>query len=164
MDAIEMLKSRRSVREFETTPVEKSVIEDIVDCGRLAASALNQQPWHFIAVTDEAVRKEIAKIAPNGKYIATAPVCIVTVAKKDSGYKVEDGSAATQNMLNAAKAHGLGSCWVAGYGKPYAEEICKLLGVPENYTLISMMPVGVAVKPSEPVKKPLDEVLSWEKF
>ncbi len=82
MDAIEMLKSRRSVREFETTPVEKSVIEDIVDCGRLAASALNQQPWHFIAVTDEAVRKEIAKIAPNGKYIATAPVCIVTVAKK----------------------------------------------------------------------------------
>lgn len=96
----------------------------------MAASALNQQPWHFIAVTDEAVRKEIAKIAPNGKYIATAPVCIVTVAKKDSGYKVEDGSAATQNMLNAAKAHGLGSCWVAGYGKPYAEEICKLLGVP----------------------------------
>jgi len=163
MDAIECLKTRRSVREYLDTPVPKEIIEDIVDCGRLAASAINIQPWVFIAVTDPAVRKKIADICDHGKFIEQSPVCIVVFCL-DGKYYLEDGSAATQNMLNAARAHGLGSCWVAGDKKEYAPKIAELLGVPSDYKLVSHIAVGYPAQVPSPAKKTLSEVLRWEHF
>ncbi len=164
MDAIECLKTRRSVRAYEDRPVPKEIIEDIVDCGRLAASAINIQPWVFIAVTDASVRQHLAEITDHGKFISQAPVCIVVFCQ-DGKYYLEDGSAATQNILNAARAHGLGSCWVAGDKKDYAPAVRDLLGLPADYKLISFVPIGgyPAQVPS-PGKKALSEVLRWEKF
>ena len=64
----------------------------------------------------------------------------------------------------AARAHGLGSCWVAGDKKPYAEEVCRLIGAPEGYRLISLVPVGYPAEEPESEKRPLAGVLHWEKF
>ena len=163
MDAIECLKTRRSVREYLDTPVPKEIIEDIVDCGRLAASAINIQPWVFIAVTDPAVRKKIADICDHGKFIEQSPVCIVVFCL-DGKYYLEDGSAATQNILNAARAHGLGSCWVAGDKKPYCPTVREILGLPEDYKLISLISIGHSAETKNPVKKPLSEVMHWERY
>ena len=113
MDALEALCTRRSVRRFKPDPLERSEIEKIVEAGRLAATANNLQPWEFVVVTEEAMRRKLAGITDYGKFIAQAPVCIVTFCK-DTKYFLEDGSAATQNMLVAARALDLGSCWVAG--------------------------------------------------
>ena len=113
MDALEALYKRRIVRRFKPDPVEKAEIEKIVDAGRLAATANNLQPWEFVVVMEETMRKKLAGIADYGKFIAQAPVCVVTFCK-DTKYFLEDGSAATQNMLVAARALNLGSCWVAG--------------------------------------------------
>ena len=164
MDALEALYKRRSVRRFKPDPVEKAEIEKIVDAGRLAATANNLQPWEFVVVMEETMRKKLAGIADYGKFIAQAPVCVVTFCK-DTKYFLEDGSAATQNMLVAARSLNLGSCWVAGDKKGYAEEIRALLGVPRGHKLISLIAVGHPAEfPSGTNKRPLKEVLHWERY
>ncbi len=163
MDAIECLKTRRSIRSYKSTPIDRGTIEDIVDCGRLAATAINIQPWLFIAVTDPATLGKIGSITDHGKFIADSPCCIGVFCEKGK-YYLEDGCAATQNILLAACAHGLGSCWVAGDKKPYCGEIGKLLGVPESHTLVSLIAVGHAESVPSPAKKPLTEVLHWDQF
>ena len=163
MDAIECLKTRRSVRSYTNDPIDRAVIEDIVDCGRLAATGMNLQPWEFVVVTDTAMRHKIAGITEYGKFIADAPVCIVVISEKCK-YFIEDCSAATQNLLLAARAHGLASCWVAGDKKTYCAEIADILGVPETHTLVSLVAIGHAKSTPEPQKRPLSETLHWERF
>lgn len=136
MDALQAIKERRSVRKYLDREIPKKILEDLVDCGRLAATARNAQPWEFVVVTDKQKLKQISDITSHGKFIANSAACIAVFGKKDATYFLEDGSAATQNILVASKAHNLGSCWVAGYGKDYAEDIKKILSVPEEYTLV----------------------------
>ena len=163
MDAIEALKTRRSVREYAPQLVDMAVVEDIVDCARLAASARNVQPWEFIAITDKKTRVKLADLAPNGPHIAHAPVCIAVICAEGT-YYLEDGAAATQNIMLAAHAHGLGSCWVAGDKKPYAGEVLRLLGVPSGYKLVSLVTVGHSAGRAAATKRPLADVIHWEKF
>ena len=163
MDAIEALRTRRSVRMFEPRPVDKALLETIVDCGRLAATACNEQPWEFVVVTDTETRQRIAGITDHGKFIADAPVCIAVLCL-DTKYYIEDGSAATQNLLVAAHACGLGTCWVAGDKKAYCGDITELLGVPPQYRLFSLVAAGYSGKIPVPQKRALAEVLHWERF
>ncbi|MFO7974460.1 MAG: nitroreductase family protein [Candidatus Hydrogenedentota bacterium] len=163
MDAIEALKSRRSIRSFKPDPVRKEVIEDIVDCGRLAATGRNEQLWEFVVVTKPEMRKQIAETTDFGKFIATAAACIAVICQ-DGKYYIEDGAAATQNMLVAARAHGLGTCWVAGDKKPYADKLRAMVGAPEGYKLVSLVALGHPGEFPSPAKRELSEVLHWEKF
>ena len=163
MDAIEVLKTRRAVRIYRRERVLRDIIKDIVDCGRLAATAVNIQPWEFVVVTDLDALRRIAKTTDYGEFIADAPVCVVVICR-DTKYYLEDGSAASENILLAAHAHGLGSCWVAGDKKPYAAEICRLVGAPPGYKLISLIPIGYPAESPEKAKRPLSDVLHWEKY
>jgi len=163
MDAIDALKTRRSIRAYKSDPVPREILEDMVDCGRLAATAVNAQPWEFVVVTDAEMRRRIAAQTDHGPFIADAPACVVVLSKA-AKYYLEDGSAATQNILLAAHAHGLGSCWVAGDKKPYAPEICKTIGAPEGYVLVSLIAVGYPQDVPSPSKRSLDEVIHWERF
>ena len=163
MDCIEALKTRRSIRVYEDKPVPKELLEEIVNCARLAPTAINIQPWEFIVVTDAETRKKIADITDYGKFIAQAPACIAVFCK-ETKYYLEDGCAATTNLLNAAHALGLGGCWVAGDKKPYCEQIRQLLGVPEGYLLVSLNSIGYPAEKPEKGKRTLSEVLHWEKF
>ena len=163
MDAIEVLKTRRSVRAYKSEPVPRSIIEDIIDCGRLAATAVNIQPWEFVVVTEPAMLRKIADITDYGKFIADASACVLVLCA-ETKYYLEDGSAATENILLAARAHCLGSCWVAGDKKHYAPDICRVVGAPRGYRLVSLIPIGYPVETQEPAKRPLAEVLHWEKY
>ncbi len=163
MDAITALCTRRSVRVFQNRTVDREVVETIIDCGRLAATARNEQPWEFIAVTGAAMRRRLAELTDHGKFIADAPVCIAVFCR-DGKYYLEDGCAATQNILVAARAHGLGSCWVAGDKKPYAEEVRRALSVPEGCLLVSLVAMGYPATVPSPAKRALSEVLHWEQY
>jgi nitroreductase len=163
MDAIACLKTRRSVRVFRETSIDRAVVEDIVDCARLAATANNVQPWTFVAVDDPEVRTTIAGMTEWGKFIAQAPVCVAVLCRR-TRYYLEDGSAATQNLLNAARAHGLGSCWVAGDKKPYATSLAELLGAPADTLLVSLVAIGKPAEDPSPPKKPLRDVLRWNRY
>jgi nitroreductase len=163
MDAIEALKTRRSIRAYTAEAVARNVIEEMVDCARLAATARNDQPWEFVVVTEREALGKIAGLADYGKFIANAAACVVVLCK-DTKYYLEDGSAASQNLLLAATAHGLGACWVAGDKKPYAETVRKLVGAPEGYKVVSLVPFGYPAESPPKRKRPLAEVLHWEKF
>ena len=164
MDAITVLKTRRSVRNFESTPIARDVIKDIIDCARMAPTARGEQPWEFIAVADGPTLARIGGMTANGKFIADSPAC-VAVFCADTTYFLEDGSAATENILLAAWAHGIGSCWVAGDKKPYAADIARLLGVPSTHRLISLVALGYpSAPPADKVKRPLADVLHWERW
>ena len=111
------------------------------------------------------VRGQIAELCDYGKFIAQAPVCVVVLCR-DTKYYLEDGSAATQNLMVAAYAQGLGSCWVAGDKKPYAEKIARLVGAPAEYKLVSTVALGYPVESHPPRrgKRSLEDVIHREKF
>lgn len=163
MDAIEALHSRRSIRIFEARPVGRETLEVLVDCGRLAATARNEQPWEFVVVTDREMLRRLGEATDHGRFIAEAPACILVFCQ-DSKYYLEDGAAASQNILVAARASGLGACWVAGDKKPYANEIAYLAGAPPGLKLVSMIPVGYPAHDPKPAKRPLQDVLHWEHY
>jgi nitroreductase len=163
MEAIETLKTRRCVRVYTGQSVPREVIEDIIDCARLAPTARNEQPWEFVVVTDPTRLHSIAQKTDFGRFIATAPVCVAVLCK-DSKYYLEDGSNATLSILLAAKAYGLGACWVAGDKKTYADDIRKEVGAPSGYKLISLVPIGYPAEQPHKPKRSLHEVLHWEMF
>jgi nitroreductase len=163
MDAITALKTRHSVRAFANRPIPKEILEDIVDCGRLAASAINIQPWEFVVITSPEMLRKVADATDHGKFIAHSAACIAVVTQ-NTKYYLEDGSAATENMLVAARAHGVGTCWVAGDKKAYAPEVCRILGAPQEYKLVSLIAVGYPAENPQKPKRPLSDVLHWEQY
>lgn len=165
MKAIDCLKERRSIRDYKDKKIPKKVLKEIIDCGRLAPSARNVQPWEFIVVTKDKKLKELASLAEYGGFIRKAAACVVVVCK-DSKYYLEDGCIASENILLAARAHGIGSCWVAGDKKNYADDVLDLLDVEEDHKLVSLLSLGYPKEefPKPHGKRELDEVLHWEKF
>jgi nitroreductase len=166
METLKAMAERHSTRSFLKKTISRDIVEKIVDAGRLAATARNEQPWEFVAVTDAVNRGKLAEsVAGNGPFIAEAPVCVALFCK-DTKYFLEDGSAATENMLVAAAALGVQSCWVAGDKKPYAETVRKMLKVPTGFRLMSLVVLGYAAKTPESrvPKRPLEQVLHWECF
>lgn len=110
-----------------------------------------------------APRVAMQKAADYGRFIAEAPVC-VAVLSRQTKYYLEDGSAATLNILLAAHAHGLGACWVAGDKKPYAAKVVQMVGAPEDYRLISLVSIGYPAEEPKTGKRALREMLHWERF
>jgi nitroreductase len=163
MDALEAIAARRSVRKYKDTPVSKELLTKLVDAGRLAPTAHNDQVWEFVVFTDEDKRRQLADLADYGKFIAEAPACIV-ILSKPTRYFLEDGSAATTNIMLAAAALGLGTCWVAGDKKQYAAQVVALCGAPQEYKLVSLIAVGYAADIPSPKKRPVEDVLHWENF
>ncbi|MBL7100602.1 MAG: nitroreductase family protein [Nanoarchaeota archaeon] len=164
MDALACIKTRRSIRQYTNKPIDKNILQEIIDAARLAPSARNIQPWHFIVVTEKETLKKIANLTDYGSFIADAAACIV-VCCEDTKYYLEDGCNASENILLAAKSFGIGSCWVAGDKKDYCKDIKELIGVPPDYKIISLLPLGYPISDvQQPPKKRLDEIIHWEKF
>ena len=165
MQVQEAIIKRRSIREYSQKEISPEDLIKIVDAARLAASARNEQPGEFIVVTDKSKKSEIAGItAPNGSFIREAAAVIVVFCREGK-YYLEDGCAATENILLRATDLGLGSCWVAGDKKPYCQAIAKLLKAPEEYRLVSLVSLGYPKNPPPEIsKRLLDEVLHWQSF
>jgi len=161
MDALEAIRKRRSVRSYTGAPIPKEDLETIVDAGRLAASGSNKQPWEFIVVTE---RGMIDKLKVASQWMDKAGAIIAVVMDPSSRWWLEDGAAAVENMLIAATALGYGSCWLEGYTLPREEEFKALLGIPKAKRLLTLVPIGVPVAWPSKDKKPLAEVLHWERY
>ncbi|UCG39283.1 MAG: nitroreductase family protein [bacterium] len=158
------IRSRRSVRRFRPDPVPEAVLRDILDCGRLAPTARNLQPWLLGAVTDQELRHRISDLARYGGFIRQSPVCFAVFTLASEKYYLEDGCAAAMNIIIAAAAHGLSTCWVAGDKKEYAPRVREILGVPSEYTLVALVACGYADEEPRMAKKTLEEVAFRDRY
>lgn len=166
MDNLEILKKRRSIREYSDKAIAKETLEKIVDAARFSPTARNAQPWEFVIITEKATLKKIADLAENGRFLAQATAGIAVFCA-DGKYYLEDGCAATCNILLAATALGIGSCWVAGDKKPYCNEVAKLFNVPSSYKLVSLVALGYPKSKDSfhiAEKRQLKEIAHWESF
>jgi len=165
-DFLKLLKIRRSIRGFQNKDIPQEQLEKIVDTARFAPSARNVQPWEFVVVTDKNKIAELANLGQNAGFMAQAPACIAVFCA-DTRYFLEDGSAATCNILLSATALGIGSCWIAGDKKPYCLQVNALLNAPSGMKLISLIALGYPQEENTfkiAEKRALQELLHWEKF
>ena len=164
METFEAISKRASVRVYRSGPVDKNLLEKLVDAGRRAPSARAIEPWEFVVVTSKETLEKLGQIAKTGPFIKDASCCIIVYCK-DTKYYLEDGVAATENILLAAADLAIGACWVAGDKKPYADEILKLFGAGSDLKLISLISLGWPGKESKQAKnRVLKDVIHWEKF
>jgi len=165
MQTQEAIAGRRSCRQFIDKEIPKEDLLKLIDAGRLAATARNEQPWEFIVITDKDKKSEIARLtANNGPFIAEAFACIVVLCA-DTKYYLEDGSSAITNILLMATGLGIGSCWVAGDKKPYCQALKEILKVPAEYKPVGLIALGYPKNsPAAIAKRGLKEVLHWQKF
>lgn len=165
MNTIENIKTRRSIRKYQQKEIPREIMMDILDCGRLTPSAKNAQLWRFVVITDRAIKEKLTQICKHGKFINEAYAIIAIFYDKDVNYKVEDASAATQNMMLAAWEYGIGSCWIGSYQRDHSKQVEELLKCPDNYELITMFTLGYPAETRETRnKKQLDEIISFNYF
>jgi len=165
MDVLEAIKERRSIRKYELKGVPEEKLKQILEAGRWAPSANNSQHWKFIVVRDEKVRNELARVAIWGGFMAQAPVAIaVVIDPRASNHPVEDGAAATQNMLLAAHALGLGTCWIGSYGSGYEERAKEVLGIPGDRRLLSLISLGYPLESPSKARVELSELVCYDQY
>ena len=166
MDNLELLKNRRSVRAFSSQEISRQTLEMIIDAARFAPTARNVQPWQFIIIQNKQTLSKLSIIAENGRFLNQAAACIAVFCQ-DTKYYLEDGCATTCNILLAATALGIASCWIAGDRKPYCAEVTGLLKVPSGFKLISLVALGYPLdqnvfRPAEKIAG--EKLIHWEKF
>lgn len=157
-----ILKGRRSVRKYKDDPISDEIISATLDAAHFAPTARNVQPWLFGVIKDINTLKTLGDIAPNGAFIKDAKVCFAVFGEKDHLYYLEDCCAATMQIILALWSFGVGTCWVAGEKKDYAEDIRKMMKVPDNYNLVSLIPAGYPAEMSIPSKKEIDDLVFRE--
>ncbi|MBP7216834.1 MAG: nitroreductase family protein [Candidatus Omnitrophica bacterium] len=166
MESLDFIKKRRSIREFSVDAISRELLEAIVEAASFAPSARNVQPWEFVVVTDLAMLQDLGDLIENARFLAHAKACIAVYCK-DTKYYLEDGCAATQNILLAATAFKIGSCWIAGDKKPYAAQVSSMLKVPDSFHLVSLVALGYPYEYDGlklATKRSIYEILHWERF
>lgn len=170
MEVFEAIERRRSVREYDSRAVPDDVLMKVLETGRIAPSASNIQPWHFIVVKDPVRRKALSD-GKWAKFLTESPVVIVGCGnkKKSPGWNVVDVTIAMQQMVIAATAEGLGTCWIGSF---YEDRVRKALKVPEGFGIVAMLTVGYSREKLDLTakvvrsrnRKKMDEILSYEEF
>jgi nitroreductase len=163
MDVFEAIRTMLAVRRYQDRPVPEATVRRILEAGRLAGSAMNRQPWHFVAVQDRERLRRLGALAASGPYVAEAPLAVV-VAVEPTRFAVSDASRAIQSMMLAAWADGVGSNWV-GFGG--LDEAKRLLDVPAAYDVLAIVPFGYPAQPvgrGRKARKPLAAVAHRERF
>ncbi|HET8522050.1 MAG TPA: nitroreductase family protein [Thermomicrobiales bacterium] len=163
MDVFEAVRTVLAVRHYQEQSVPPEVVRQIVEAGRLTASSINKQPWHFIVVEDREMLRRIGAMVPTGPYIAEAPLAVV-VAIAESPYGVSDASRAIQSMILTAWSAGVGSNWVGFHNMA---DLKPLLNIPDNLDVLAVVPFGYpaqATGKGEKKRKPLSEVASLGRY
>jgi len=147
MDVIEAILSRRSIRSYKARPVPEEVIQELLKAAMAAPSAGNQQPWHFVVIDDRSILNAIPSFHEYSEMLKKAPVAILVCGderlERHKGFWVQDCSAATQNLLLAAHAKGLGAVWLGVH--PREKRVVgtrKLLGLPEEVIPLAIIALG----------------------
>jgi nitroreductase len=163
MEVFDAIRTMQAVRQFEDRPVPEEVLRRVLEAGRLTASGMNAQPWHFIVVEDPETLRRLGALARTGPYIEEAPLAIAVVVKQ-TPLAISDASRAIHAMLLTAWADGVGGNWV-GFGG--LDDAKPMLGIPEGLDLLAILPLGypaAALGRGKKERKPLAEIASRERY
>lgn len=166
---LDNIATRTSIRDYEARPVEKEKIEKMLRAAMAAPTAMNKQPWHFVVVDQRNVLDALAGANPYAKMLKKAPLAIVVCGNTDKmiegggrDFWIQDASAATENLLLAAHAMGLGAVWTGAYP---SEERCisisKVLSLSDNLIPLNMIVVGYPAEQPQPKQKFKEENISY---
>ena len=163
MEVFEAVRTMLAVRRYLDRAVPETIVQRIVEAGRLTGSAMNLQPWHFIVVQDRDTLRRLGALARSGPYVAEAPLAIVVVIDR-TGCAVSDASRAIDSMMLTAWSEGVGSNWV---GFSNLEKVNAVLGIPAALDVVAIVPFGY---PADKIgrgkknRKPLRAVAHRERY
>jgi nitroreductase len=170
MPGTDLFTARFSCRSFRPHPVPRATLERLLEAARWAPSAGGLEPWRFVVVTDPSARGRLAAAAQRQGFVADAPAVFVVCAVPEESarrygergrslYCLQDTAAATENLMLAAAAEGLGSCWVGAFDEVGA---ARALDLPAGWRPVALVPVGEpAGAPPRRTRRTLDEVVRW---
>lgn len=172
MNALEVIMTRTSIRSFTDQVVAPETIETLLRAGMAAPTAVNAQPWHFVVVNDRAKLDELAGNGRQSKMLQESTLAIVVCGNMDKAMQgpgqafwIQDCSAATENILLAAHALGLGAVWTGCY--PIEERmatVSQVLGLPENIVPLSVIVMGYPAETPQPKDKWKPENVSYNEY
>jgi nitroreductase len=171
MDVFEAVQERRSIRAYLEKPVPRDKLEKILEAARLAPSARNIEPWHFVVVTDAEKRKALSK-GKFAKFLVEAPVVIVACGdvKASADWYAVDVCLAVENMVLTAVGEGLSTCVVGSFDEAQVKEVVK---VPKNFGVVVLLAVGYPLEKLDlsrkllqmmRTRKTLTEIASMEEY
>ena len=169
---LELAEARRSVRAYKPDAVPEEMLQTVLEAGRLAPSACNKQPWRFIVVRGEAVRRALGAAYAREWFWKAPVVLAVCILPKEAwtrsydgkNYAMADGALAMDHMMLAAAELGLGTCWIGAFDPAAAHEI---LGLPDGVEVLGMTPLGfpdVETAPRVRSRRPLGETVMKERW
>ena len=139
MDVFECVSTLSSVRSFISKEVPDDIIMKVMESGRLAPSAHNDQPWEFILIKDKKVLKKLEQFCISGRFVSEAEFAVVILTDKSSKWFQIDPTRAAQNMALTAWSLDLGTCWI---GRLDTEGIMSLLSIPAKWQVLTVLPFG----------------------
>ena len=169
MNVFEAITNRRSVRAYEPRAVPEESLNRVLEAARLAPSANNRQDYTFVVVKDAAKREKLVDAAADQEFVGEAPVVIVAVSLNPErimscdvpAYAV-DVAIAVDHMTLTAVEEGLGTCWIGAFSQ---EKVKRLLGIPEAYKVVTLLPLGFpADKPRIKNRKKIEEMVCSDTF
>lgn len=171
MEFYDVIKKRRSIRKYKKEKIPDDVLKRILDAGRIAPSAKNIQPWKFIVIRDEKIKKKVAEACKNQIWMADADVIICGCADEKIAYGKMGGymssfsidlAIAIDHIILAAANEGLGTCWIGAFDE---KEVKNVLGIPDDIRVVALTPIGY---PDEEGKdrgrKSFEDVFVFEKY
>ena len=171
---LDNIASRKSVRAYTDEPVSDADIETLLRAAMAAPSAMNRQPWEFIVVKDRACLDSLAGKLRHAKMLAQAPLAIVVCAEtmltssdgsqRENPYWEHDASAATENLLLAAEAIGLGAVWTAATDDVRSAAVCEALGITGTVKPLCVVPVGHPAGEEQPKDKWNPEKIHYNRW
>ncbi len=167
---IENLLTRTSIRQFAAQPVTDEQVDTLLRCGLAAPTAVNAQPWEFIVVRDRAILDTLATRYPNTRISENVSVAIVPCGNLEKTFKaapdfwIQDVSAATENILLAAHAMGLGAVWTGVYPTDKVAPVQQLLNLPEHIIPLCIIPVGYPAENPAPKDKYKPEIIHYDRW
>ncbi|MCJ7713201.1 nitroreductase family protein [Candidatus Bathyarchaeota archaeon] len=164
MSLIDLILSRRSIRKYEKKEIPEKVLNQIFEAGKNAPSAANKQPIRFIILKEQEIKKNLS--GTFSRFLKDSPVVIVGCADVKAlltgKWAVVDTTIAIQNMVIAAWALGVGSCWIGSFNEKKVKELLK---IPERWKVVALLTFGYpSEQPKQRKKKPFEKMFSFNSF
>jgi nitroreductase len=173
MDLYEVVRTRRSVRSYRPDPIPQEVLMRVLDAARIAPSGSNRQPTRLIAVTDDETKNKLVPMCHDQAFIASAPVLVVACGR-DIKYNrgewmgryamIVDVTIALDHLTLAARAEGLGTCWIGSFSNAKLKEFFEL---PDDVDVVALTPLGYPDGDpfTDPEGRiPMEEFVLWNRW